>query len=146
MMQKISRFMTIIMGMGLILMATMAFMPKSIPQALPPRPEPNPVVVEKSSPDGAQIQLAIANATGNEWTQVQWQDTQTAVWHNVDGWAGHADNDGTVTWWVAKEDLGSTPFRWQVYDEQGGELLTTSETFDLPSHALTRVKVAVSLP
>ena len=37
-----------------------------------------------------------------------------------------------VTWWVALADLGKGPFRWQVFDGEGGHALTVSEAFTLP--------------
>ena len=41
------------------------------------------------------------------------------------------DNDGLVTWWVAPADLGKGPFRWQLFDAEGGSLLAVSEAFTL---------------
>ena len=76
----------------------------------------------------------------NLWTVVQWQDDR-GVWHDVEGWQGSLDEavtgeDGTVvghkTWWVAHDDLGKGPFRWQVRRDKQGAPIGTSETFDLP--------------
>jgi len=51
-----------------------------------------------------------------------------------------------VRWYVGKEDLGSGPFRWLVYDAQDGRLLATSDLFDLPERAGQTVEVAIMLP
>ena len=146
-MKKVSKMLAVLLGLGFVLLVTLAFVPKSQPQALPPRPEPEPTqeIEDKAQPDGAQIQLTVENAVGGEWTQVQWQDTETGKWHNVDGWAGQIDQVNKVIWWVGKADLDSGPFRWQIFDGQDGSLLATSDDFDLPSHSLTIVEVSVSL-
>jgi hypothetical protein len=74
------------------------------------------------------------------WTVVQWQD-EKGHWHDVQGWRGELNvveisGDGVVvgikSWWLADTELGSGPFRWQVYRQQGGQQIRTSETFDLP--------------
>ena len=65
------------------------------------------------------------------WTAVQWQDANKA-WHTVEGWQGRFNPDGMVTWWVAPADLGKGPFRWQVFDAEGGHALAVSESFTLP--------------
>ena len=87
------------------------------------------------------------------WTVVQWQDKGN--WYDVEGWQGTLDEAafdatgnvvGKKMWWVAKGDLGTGPFRWQVYRSQGGRLLVTSDTFDLPEavNRITVVEVALS--
>jgi hypothetical protein len=52
---------------------------------------------------------------------------------------------GEKTWWVAETDLGKGPFRWVVYQGEGGMLLVTSEPFDLPGSKDATVKINVSL-
>ncbi len=86
------------------------------------------------------------------WTVVQWQDPHTGTWHDVGGWQGTPDGveveDETVvgqkSWWVAEEDFGSGPFRWVMYQGQGGAQLATSEPFDLPGFNREVVQVEVS--
>ncbi|MCP4361728.1 MAG: hypothetical protein GY796_27260 [Chloroflexi bacterium] len=130
---------------------------QSVRADLPPRPEPTatavstPTAVPTTQPiqsvpaKGAQIQLVANGALGNEWTVVEWQDPFTEQWTAVDGWQGNVDHNFTTTWWVAAADLGDGPFRWQVYANENGNLLTTSETFNLPEKAKQMVVVTVDL-
>jgi len=76
---------------------------------------------------------------------VEWQDPFTEKWTAVDGWQGNVDHNFTTTWWVAAADLGDGPFRWQLYATEDGNLLTTSETFNLPAKAKQMVVVTVDL-
>ncbi len=94
------------------------------------------------------------------WAVVQWQDDTAWLdpeeeWRDVEGWQGTLDEvaldvDGSIvgkkTWWVAKEDLGTGPFRWLVYRSQGGRLLGVSDTFDLPEivNRITIMEVTLS--
>jgi hypothetical protein len=78
------------------------------------------------------------------WTMVQWL-TGDGNWVDVDGWRGNFDRNGVVAWWVGADLLGEGPFRWLVLESEGGDLLTTSETFDLPADAGDIVVVEVSL-
>jgi hypothetical protein len=87
------------------------------------------------------------------WTVAQWQDDK-GIWRDVEGWQGALDEvvtdaDGTVvghkTWWVAKSDLSKGPFRWRVYHTQGGWLLATSQTFDMPSQKRATTTVELTL-
>ena len=94
---------------------------------------------------GAQIQLTVSGGQGNEWTKVQWLDAAANQWRNVDGWGGSVDGNGRVLWWVEEENLGRGPFRWQVFDEEGGSLLETSGRFFLPDRAGDLLEVTVSL-
>jgi hypothetical protein len=112
--------------------------------ALPPRPTVAPV---SGNTPGASIQLQIEGVTvGTEgvWTAIQWVDG-FGDWHTVDGWQGTVELDGTQTWWVAPEDLDTGPFRWQVFDEQGGMLLATSDSFNLPERERTRMVVPIDV-
>ena len=72
----------------------------------------------------------------------------------MQGWQGTLDRveaeDGSdvvgyKTWWVGEDDLGKGPFRWLVYQSEGGRLLATSEPFDLPGSGGATVVVEVSL-
>ena len=76
------------------------------------------------------------------------------AWHDAEGWRGELDEvltgDGGVfvghkTWWVAKSDLGTGPFRWLVYEGRHGRWLATSVPFDLPDIKGGTVRVEVSL-
>jgi hypothetical protein len=85
------------------------------------------------------------------WTVVQWQD-EKGVWHDVEGWQGAPDSlivkdkviTGKKTWWVAKKDLGTGPFRWRVYHSKGSWPLATSAVFDLPATIGQKVVVKIS--
>lgn len=119
--------------------------------ALPPRPEPTatPLPGVHTSTDGGYIELLYGGlpvGPNGVWTVVEWQDPYTEKWTAVEGWQGTVELDGTQRWWVAPKDLGEGPFRWLVYDEKGGDLLETSETFDLPAHAKQYVIVILPLP
>jgi hypothetical protein len=84
---------------------------------------------------------------------VQWQD-EKGQWHDVNGWRGELDEAevgadgqavGVKAWWVAEEDLDKGPFRWQIYQSQGGRLLATSDPFDLPEKARQQIVVEIPL-
>jgi len=161
-----------IVVIGLILLMVMASLAvaHAAPPALPPLPPPPPLTPGEAAPTftGGFIELRVQfpqswPARGTHWqrlwTAVQWQDdadcsSPTGYWRDVEGWQGSLDEvvtqaDGTVvgtkTWWVAEDDLDRGPFRWRVYRSQGGALINTSETFDLPSqrHATTAVEVTL---
>jgi len=142
--------------------------PRALPP-LPPPPSPPPEAAAPSTFTGGFIELSVqfpqtwpAQGTHwqNLWTTVQWLDdadcsSPTGTWRDVESWQGSLDTvtrqvDGTVvghkTWWASEDDLGKGPFRWRVYRSQGGALIATSETFDLPSqrHATTAVEVTLA--
>ena len=134
-------------------------------RALPPRPTPSAfaeVVPARSAPDSGSIELRVrfpAALPGHEgpwqelWTVVEWQDPYTGTWREVEGWGGTLDGmtgeggaaAGHKTWWVARRDLGTGPFRWVVYRTKGGPLVVTSEPFDLPAGAGQAVVVEVTI-
>ena len=73
------------------------------------------------------------------WLKVQWQDDK-GVWQDMEGWEGTLDaiqqkEDwmGMKEIWLADAQLGTGPYRWQVYVKDSERLLTTSEEFYLPS-------------
>ncbi|MBK7894458.1 MAG: hypothetical protein WAS33_14680 [Candidatus Promineifilaceae bacterium] len=73
------------------------------------------------------------------WLKVQWLD-ENDVWQDVAGWQGTLDaiqqkEDwiGLKEIWLADAQLGTGPYRWQVYAVADGRLLTTSEPFYLPN-------------
>lgn len=140
----------LIIALGVIFMPGQA---QAASSALPPRPTPvtpTPTAVSVvSSNGGASIQLSVKTASNwSLWTEVQWQDT-LGGWHSVEGWRGQLDSVsngiGLKTWWVAPDDFGKGPFRWQVYQSVGGILLTTSGSFNLPAANRTLVTVDVEL-
>lgn len=100
---------------------------------LPPRPilTPTPVTPVIPAPNLARILLVAGSAYEGAWTVVQWQD-KPGMWHDVEGWQGHAHN-GWIRWRVAQKDWGTGPFRWLVYDEAGGTLLGSTANFILPT-------------
>ena len=74
---------------------------------------------------------------------IQWQDS-VGDWQDVDGWQGTLNNNYR-RWWVAAKDFGTGPFRWLVTRGPGGEVLGTSEPFNLPAGANQVILVQVSL-
>lgn len=105
---------------------------------LPPRPEPE---VTEISADGGLIKLQLGADTTARWTEVEWL-AGDGNWYLVDGWRGWSD-DGQVVWWVARENLGETNFRWIVYTAEGDSTpFATSDPFDLP---LNQQQISVNL-
>ena len=51
---------------------------------------------------------------------------------------------GQVRWQVAENDFGTGPFRWVVYDKEGGMLRAISIVFTLPASGSQTVTVQVS--
>jgi hypothetical protein len=99
---------------------------------------------DKDIPIGAYIELQAASAPSDAWTVVQWQD-RAGGWHDVEGWQGTLEPDGSKRWWVSAKDFGTGPFRWIVTDRQGGQLLAISAPFSLPAVANEIVWREVSL-
>jgi hypothetical protein len=136
------------------------FLPGQTSEALSPRPgKPEPADAQAS---GGTIKLLAQFPSSWPWDKTDWQDLWTIVqwkdnkeiWHDVAGWQGTLDTVetgmgdvivGHKTWWVDESDLGKGPFRWQVYRNVGGQLLTTSEPFDLPEAKGGMVIVGVDL-
>ena len=125
---------------------------QAAPSALPPRPTPaTPTPVPApgfTSPGWAVIELHVQPVQADRWTIVQWQDA-LGGWHDVEGWRGMLDEIsngvGKKMWWVARHDFDTGPFRWVIYQNQGGKLVATSEAFRLPPHENSAVVVKVSL-
>ncbi len=93
-------------------------------------------------PLGAYIELHTQPPQAGLWAVVQWQDS-AGQWQDVEGWQGMLDEQGHRRWWVAAKDFSRGPFRWQVYQSEGGPLLGASEPFDLPAGAGVVVQVTV---
>ncbi len=142
----IAIFLAIILFLFALLLG---FNQKATAGGLPPRPEPTntPIPQIQSSPDGALIELqydGIYVGPQGVWTVVEWQDTKTTKWHEVEGWQGTVELDGTQVWWVAPDDLGKGPFRWVIYDSKDGDALQTSDEFELPANKYLKTIVVVS--
>jgi len=71
------------------------------------------------------------------WIAVQWGDG-LGNWMTVPGWEGAADTVDATTgqlskvWTVFPANYGQGPFRWAVFDKQGGTLVAFSAAFTLP--------------
>jgi hypothetical protein len=114
---------------------------------LPPRKPPSadqPPDDGDVEPDGAHIILQVPSAPAGVWTVVQWQDS-AGGWHDIDGWENTLDEGNKRVWWVAPAAFGTGPFRWLVYQSQGGKLLATSDSFYLADAAGKKLRVEVSL-
>lgn len=161
-----------ILGLSLTAAATCALLgivslSSSAPaRALPPRPPtPTPTALpeptSRSTSESGSIELRVQFPAAWPWREVHWQKLWTVVqwqhpdgtWRDVEGWRGTLDEvtteDGAIvghkTWWVAKRDLGTGPFRWRVYRGEDAPLLVTSESFDLPAKSKETVTVEVTL-
>jgi hypothetical protein len=95
-------------------------------------------------PPGSAITLYAYPIQSDAWTVVQWQDAQ-GDWHDVEGWQGPLGQEGHVVWWVTPEIWGEGPFRWAIYQRQDGQLLATSDSFNLPGSADEAVKIVMPL-
>jgi len=102
-----------------------------------------------SSLDGQKIQLHIENNVedipSGLWMVVEWQDTNTGEWYAVEGWQGTLDMPTTQTWWVGSDMLGDGLFRWRAYESENGQLLGTSQPFNLPVSIELMIVVSMSL-
>lgn len=147
--KKLSKYMlqfALVAGLAFIFgLIAMLFAPASSVYAeLPERPEP---VTVSDSPEGAQIKLVVTSElAGSEWTAVEWQDPITGDWNVIanDGWQGDLASDGVQYWWVGNDLFGDGPFRWLVYDEKGGDVMYTSESFSMPE--VNNQLVTVTVP
>ncbi len=109
---------------------------RAMAPALPPRPTPEPRVVNASAGGGGgliELRIQGKQLPAKLWTTVQWQN-EWGDWYTVEGWQGVPWEDGRVLWWVQHSDLGKGPFRWMVYSARGGNLVATSGDFYLPSY------------
>jgi hypothetical protein len=91
-----------------------------------------------------ELHVQAVQVPAGVWTVVQWQDA-FGGWHDVEGWQGTLDAGDQKVWWVADKDFSTGPFRWVVYQGQGGPSLVASESFYLPAVSGERVRVEVSL-
>ena len=133
--------------------ATPTPLPTELPPLTPPVPDtPTPMPKPPApAPSGANIALYVESpyAPTKAWTIVQWQDA-LGGWHDVEGWQGTLEKRALYegyekVWWVAEKDWSTGPFRWVVYESQGGATLVVSESFYLPDAAGVLKAVEVSL-
>ena len=118
--------------------------PTPAPTAEPtPAPTPTPVAQPAEAPLPVQATLLLYAGPGYDgaWAVIQWQGGD-GVWHDVTGWRGHV-RGGQVRWQVAEKDFGTGPFRWAVYDKEGGALRTLSALFSLPTSGDQQLVVTV---
>lgn len=98
---------------------------------------------------GAMIRLnggEVSKASPWLWAVVQWQDTGTKEWHEVEGWRGTFNENGRVEWWVSTDHYRSGPFRWVVYAAQDSStIITTSPEFMMPTKSRNVVDVTVAI-
>ncbi len=129
-----------------LMLAAWPLSAQAMPQALPPRPSPQPAVVDAGGSSGGFIELHLqgTGVSATLWTTVQWQDKR-GEWQTVDGWQGTPWEAGRVVWWVQHGDLGKGPFRWAVYSAPGAKLLATSEPFHLPRYDGATEEVTLQL-
>jgi hypothetical protein len=99
--------------------------------------------IPAAPPAGGAITLRAYPVEPDYWTAVEWQDAQGG-WHIVEGWQAPFDDQNQVAWGVGTDNLGKGPFRWAIYQGQGGPLVATSESFYLP--ASTGEAVGVQIP
>ena len=125
---------TAVGGLLIWLLVGLAFPSFTLYADIPVRPEGTGTTeTAEDAVNGGQIQLNVTDAAGGEWTAIEWQDPYTGEWTMVDGWRGDLASGGEQVWWVGKDSLGDGPFRWLVYNEEGGDLLATSVEFYLPA-------------
>lgn len=161
----------VVLGLVMTLVVlSLTFGQKTSADELPPRdsgvptatpvPEPEPTTSASNLPEGGTIDMKVAFSSDWPWDEMFWQDLWLEVewsdgenWFTVDGWRGNLDTidqedgiwTGHKTWWVANNDLGSSPFRWVVYTQEGGAAMVTSEPFSLPAQRGQSTVVAVEL-
>ncbi len=133
---------------------------------LPPRESPQTTApISSDGPAlsvGGRVYLRVHFAQDWPWDQLHWQEDlwhgvewydHAGTWYPVDGWHGNLDTiqqevDGWVgqkELWVAKDDLGTGPFRWKVYQGEDGPVLATSPEFYLPLETGNVVSVDLEL-
>jgi hypothetical protein len=122
----------------------------NLPPRLPPPQDPGQrdqqrqASPKRASPAGAYIELQAGAAPAGTWSGVQWQD-KGGQWHDVEGWQGFLEADGSKRWWVSPTDFGQGPFRWVVTAYRGGPFLSASTSFHLPATADQIIRRKVSL-
>jgi hypothetical protein len=91
-----------------------------------------------SGSDSSIISGYFLGLPADSWIAVQWGDG-LGNWTTVQGWQGLANSVDTTTgqliqqWTVEPANYGQGPFRWAVFDKQGGTLAAYSASFTLPA-------------
>jgi len=147
----------------LLTLTLLPMLVQAAPSSLPPRPTAQPTSASQAiTSPGTSIELRVQFPPAWPWDKIHWQDLWTVVqwqdaggnWHDVAGWQGELDAvmvgesgdvEGVKTWWVAKRDLGTGPFRWVVKQSREGKPAATSEPFYLPCAAGETVPAKISL-
>ncbi len=127
------------------------------PATATPKPTSVPQPSQARPAAGATIELLVQPTSETVWQTYFWQDLWTVVqwwgllgiWYDVTGWQGNlnqiVDGAGQKTWWVDETNFSKGPFRWALYQNQGGPLLSTSESFHLPDSSGDKVTVEIEL-
>lgn len=116
-----------------------------------PTPRVTPVAAAAVPAPGSRLQLHMTYGDNWAWESMAWQEVWTVVewgdgqnWFVVEGWRGSLDSidqqaDGRwmsqKEWWVGVENLNTGPFRWVIYNREDGDVLATSEPFNLPARS-----------
>ncbi|MEM7348400.1 MAG: hypothetical protein AAF485_29575 [Chloroflexota bacterium] len=87
---------------------------------------------ENNDPDWSYIELQATSSEVGLWSVVQWVDG-SGTWHDVGGWRGTIADNGIRRWGVAPPEFGKGPFRWAIYQSDGGDLVWASDSFNLPN-------------
>ncbi len=154
----------LLLGVGILWALGLMLLPaQAAPHPLPPRPDDTPTPTRESAapvkaePKGAFIILKVTFgdnwperglAWQHLWTGVEWRD-ESGTWRAVEGWQGGivkvSESTGRKTWWLDSDLCGRGPFRWVVYEHQGGPVMTRSDPFNLPHNTGETVTVEMSL-
>lgn len=91
--------------------------------------------VSAASQEGAIQLQVIAPPAGAPWVGVQWQDP-AGMWRNIDAWVAPLDptQGGYVNHAVDPASFGTGPYRWIVWDKQGGKVVAMSASFSFPTY------------
>jgi len=145
---------TVVAGMNMAAGATTTSMPTTpaatpaptTPSTTPSTPAPSSLLFTNTGmalfhlncSDCSAISGYFLGVPATAWITVQWGDGQ-GHYFTVPGWEGVADDTDSTTGQLIKHftfgsaNLGQGPFRWAVYDMQGGTLLGYSADFTLPT-------------
>lgn len=136
-----------VLSLFLCIIASLLVLPSMVYAELPPRPTRAPAESEdrelEQEVQTLPLILQVTPGTNEVWAAVQWQDAQ-GKWHDVSGWRGSVVH-GRAIWWVEEKDFGKGPFRWVVYQKEGGERLQISQPFNLPTESSIGLTIYLSL-
>ena len=118
----------------------------TLPPVDPPTPTPTvstPTEDRDDSDDVRPLGYIALQAVNGSWSVVQWQDS-AGNWHDVEGWRGSLGSGYTRRWAVEAKDFNTGPFRWLVLSGEGGQVIGTSEPFNLPAAGNETIYVIVN--